>query len=278
MKILHYKKTLIAYAPDILVDCINKYSGKEYYAELNTNLNYDILHFHNHTNGLPYNDKQIIQYHSEPGPRVDLKFKGIKLVLAPQYHCTLDEYKDCKWVRNVIDLKAIQPNKDKKINYLKVGYSPSTTKNVNKYFDKGYEATKNILEGMKRDFPRRFDYDIINGVSLEECLRRKNECNVIIDECVTGCGFHRSALEGLAMGKLTVCYINNSIVQAFKKYSPVLPVSNVPIQNLRDFLEYQIDRIEYVYHVGKMSRAWMEECWNMENIIEEYINIYKEVL
>lgn len=188
-KVYHYKRTPLALAPDALVKAINKYS-KNWEAKLiskQEELPKDgsLVHFHNQF--LAYSGPKLIQYHSEPQNRGCMPpnefaqhpdLPKYQLVIS-QYHATLDEYKDCKVVRNVIDFldplfAPIQPT-----SHL-ITYSPSTKLKINEWFDKGYEETERILKGLGCEF------DIIHGVPYEECIRRKARGSIHIDECVTG--------------------------------------------------------------------------------------------
>lgn len=263
MKILHYKKTKIADAPDELAKAIRRYTKHEAFVSDNPACDCDIIHFHNHY--FRTDKRCLIQYHSEPF-RVDRTFKGTSLVLD-QYHSTLKEYAHCLPVRNVINYEDYEINyiKDK----IKIGYSPSVTRNVNQYYDKGYAQTVSIIKKMG------VEYDIITGVSLEECINRKTECNIIIDECVTN-SFHRSGLEGLGLGKLTICSLGDRVIDNIKKYSSIVPFHNIWINELEEGLKNIINEgINYIIYQGFKSRQWMEMYWSPKDIVKEYINIYK---
>lgn len=274
MKILHIKKSNIAQAPDELSKAIEKYtnhissvSGKEEEA--------DVLHFHNKYKKTDH-PHQCIQYHSEPF-RVDLDVPLKNKLVIAQYHATLEEYSDCRVVRNIIDYNqdtyALNWVDDK----IKVGYSPSIKTNPNYWYNKGYISTQKILHRLKVNFPNQFDYDIIHGVPLDECLERKRKCNIIIDECVTT-SYHRSALEGLALGKMTICSIGPEVEKVFidAAGTDFHPLYNVQIENLYFFLVDVIEKgVGWVLNMGSISRDWMENYWNPEDIVNEFMSIYE---
>jgi len=275
LNILLIKRSKLAEAPDELAKAINKYTPHHADIDCVPLKNYNVLHYNNifiptsHT-------KTIIQYHSEPS-RVTFKnkfenFPKTELVLS-QYHATLPEYSHCQIVQNVINFETDLYNLHFNENKLKIGYSPSITKNVNRYYNKGYDETKKILESLEN-----VEIDIITGQSLEECIRRKSKCDIIIDECVKG-SFHRSGLEGLALGKMTICWINDSVVEMLKEnISKEIPFENIYINNLKEFLEkcQKMSRTE-IHDIGKKNRKWMETHWHPKDIANKYIQIYKNL-
>ena len=282
ISVVHYKKSNLASAPNELVKAVNKY-GKNIKAALEKwgkERKADILHFHNLV--FPVKNKMcIIQYHSEPF-RVNLKCSVKKALVISQYHATLPEYKHCDIVRNIIDYNTELYKQKEICHKIVVGFSPSVlVKQRGPWFDKGYKETTGILKKLKEEFPQTFDYDVIVNTPLQECILRKAKCNIIIDECMTP-SFHRSGLEGLALGKMTICSLGKSVIAILKKSSgsAVVPFENVNIDNLYLFLKKLTasNRFDYVLDKGKQNRAWMETYWNPEKIVDEYSYIYKKVM
>lgn len=278
MKILHIKTTPIAQAPDLLSDAINKYT--EHFSVVQHPLDkvkdtFDVIVFHNKWFSSNF-EKQFIMYHSEPF-MVDLKIPDkVKKMVIAQYHCTLPEFQGCDIVRNVIDFNDPIYN-PKYFTKIKIGYSPSNKGNFGAWHNKGYDKTKQILEEIKKKYGSRVDYDIITDVPLEECLRRKSECNIIIDEVVTG-SYHRSGLEGLAMGKLTICNLLPEVQDAIYQASGSkdIPFELSSIQFLKeDLIEIIEEGIDYINEVGKQSREWMETYWNPRTIINDFIKKFE---
>lgn len=291
MNIAHYKKTGIANSPEAISNIINKYTDHESkvfgygenYPNSKTNRlqdfgkPVDVIHLHNkntfHDSKLP----RLIQYHSEPF-RVNLDVAITKVVIA-QYHATLPEYQDCIIVRNPIDIWEkinIPKYYDKKI---KIGYSPST-KTDKGWYNKGYKQTTNILQNLKEKYKEKIDIDIIYGVDYVQCKNRKSLCNIVIDEVMTG-SYHRSGLEGLSLGCLTICKISDEVDKVMKNISgsdrhPFLSCSIKELEyTLTDLIENKT--IEDIIKKGVESREWMKKYWNPIDIAEEYIKIYKNL-
>jgi len=202
-------------------------------------------------------------------------FPKTELVIS-QYHATLPEYKHCKIVKNVINFdEEIYNIKSSNTlgGKLKIAYSPSTLERVNKYYDKGYKETKEILESLSDIL----DFDIISGVSLEECLKRKAMADVIIDEVKTG-SFHRSGLEGLCLSKLTICYLNKEVEKLMLNMFGSIPFHNVKMEKLKDLL-ILLTRLprEKIIEIGKKNREWMEKNWNPKDIANDFVKIYENL-
>lgn len=282
MNILHWKRTTIAEAPDELSKCINKYTNHNSLVIKSKSIRNetpDVVHYHNKERSCPNAKKRFIQYHSEPH-RVDQntnQFINEKFVVG-QYHATLPEYKDCVPVRNIIDFRKDLYNLNKVKDRIKVGFSPSAKTNNGYWYNKGYRQTKRVLQRLKKSFPDKFDFDIISGVSLDECIKRKSKCNVIIDECCSP-SYHRSGLEGLALGKLTLCSLSGEVESVLKSVSGSdrNPFLNVDIKHLYKSLKDIINRdVGFTLKKGKENREWMENHWSPEEITNEFIRLYEK--
>lgn len=272
-RVLQYKRTNIASAPDELSKAINKYSSKytsEMYSKHNSRVA-DLIHCHNKF--LKDSRSKVLQYHSEPFQcDVNLQSNLSRLVIS-QYHATLPEYKSCSIVRNVIDIYS-DLYKYKEIGKIRIGYSPSIKHSYGKWHDKGYEKTVKILNRVKRK--HNVEVDIIHGVSLNECIKRKSMCSIIIDECVTD-SYHRSGLEGLSLGKYTICSMSDSVSGVFLRSAnaETNPFNNVYINDLESHFDLVLGYgIEYINQIGYNSKRWMESHWNPSTIVKEYEKIY----
>lgn len=279
-RVLMIKRTRLAFAPDELAQAINKYT--KYHADVDCvpRPDYQILHYHNVYIPAKHNRK-VIQYHSEPQRvtfshffKPEKEFPKRELVIS-QYHATLPEYKHCQIVQNVINFDNPQYEL-KFVKKIRIGYSPSTVTRINEYFDKGFQQTLAILKSIPN-----IEFDIITGVPLEECIRRKSECSIIIDECVTG-SFHRSGLEGLALGKMTICWLKPDVVQVLKDVTgdERCPFENIHIDNLKEFLTETCAKmsIQEINDRGVENRRWMKRNWHPKIIAKKFEKMYDEMI
>ena len=268
------KQTPLAYAPDAICEAINRHTEHTAIMSNELDTHADVLHFNN-TYWLT--DKpSVIQFHSEPhwkGLQLDCPYK--KLVNA-QYHALLPEYADCTPVRQVINFD--QPQYDMQaVEGVKIAYSPTSRKKVGEWHDKGYEQAITVLESLKNR--HGWQYDVIEGVPLDECIARKRACSIVLDECVTG-SYHRSGLEGLALGKPTISYLSQGVTELFLDVSGQhgRPFFSVAIDGLEGGIERLVDAMTLRPELGFYNRLWMCEYWHPADVVEEYIKIYEGVL
>ena len=163
---------------------------------------------------------------------------------------------------------------------IRIVYSPSRTSSTDKWHDKGYTETVPILKRISERF-KNVEIDIIGNPPIphKACLQRKTQADIVIDECKTN-SYHRSGLEGLAMGKLTICSLDEDVSKLLKivSESDVVPFHNIWIDTLEDFLIKTIEKgREYIIEEGKKSREWMEKHWHPKDITNEFIDIYKNI-
>lgn len=301
MLVLHVKFTNIAKAPDYLVDCLNKYSkDKNVYRllvlkkdmcpkcinkkiiDIANKVNHKdvIIHFHNIAKKveLPKKYKLVktfIQYHSEPW-NVDLRTKVSKKLVISQYHMCLPEYNKFRVVKNIIDYNISQyryvvPNHNK----MHVTFSPSVLVAKSIYADKGYAETKPILDRLKNK--GLLTHDIMHGVPRHEMLRRKANSHVVIDECKTG-SFHRSGLEGLALGKIVICKISPQLEKKLKTILKCdkLPFINCGVNQLENTLvDLSKKSTADLVEMGKRNKEWFVKYWKVQDVVNDFVSLYK---
>lgn len=284
MTIQHFKRSDIAMAPDELSKCINKYTEHSSFVS-QRNLKpgkFDLVHFHNKVwqhRMTPWGKPSLIQFHSEPRLTDYDYYTGVSLVVA-QYQATLPEYSHAYPIRNIIDFVDNPQYGFREVPTIRIAYSPSSSLKKSKWADKGYTETVGILNRLKEVHPA-ITIDVISGTTLEDSIARKAKASIVIDECVTG-SYHRSALEGLALGKVTIAHLNPDVEAMFKKVSgsDFVPIRNVKIEGLYSELERLIRMDDYMKLVeeGRRNREWMYNHWHPKAIVDEYVSFYKYAL
>ena len=285
--IIHYKTTPLANAPDELLKSQLKFGKYKYclvqsplqikYILNRYKLRNVIIHCHNLYCDIEPSEgvKFIIQYHSEPSEKVDLTPPAYykKLVLN-QYHCLLNEYEGAHPVRNILYLPDFKKSFHEKI---KIVYFPSTIERHNQYYDKGYNETVPILKRLADK------YDIIVEVdhllSYEECINRKKDAHIIIDECITG-SFHKTTLEALEMQAIPVVWIRKALINKhIQLYKRPLPAMNTTITNLETSLSSLIEigkpALEDI--AIKLNKKFLD-YWTPEIVVNEFDDIYSELI
>jgi len=283
--IIHYKTTPLANAPDELFKSQLKFGKYKYYfvnspilirALLNKYKdNKIIIHCHNLMCGIPplENVKFIIQYHSEPSANVNLSPPAhYKKLVLNQYHCLLNEYKNCELVRNILYLPDFEKTFYEKI---KIAYFPSTIRRHNQYYDKGSTQTLPILKRLAEKYDIRVE--VGHSIPYQECIKRKKDAHIIIDECITG-SFHKTTLEALVMQAIPVVWISDALVNKhLDLYKRSLPVVNTKISNLEMALSSLIEMGKPALEdmAIKMNKDFLD-YWTPEIVVKEFDSIYED--
>jgi len=282
MIIAHFKKTPIAWSPEAICKVINKYTEHHsfvfgFQSANKITLDTNVVHHHNQVG--PLHDKNnLIQYHSEPF-RTSWNVSLQRLVIA-QWPALFDEFSSCKLVRNPIDLFSDEFIPKYMGDKIRIGYSPSIHNQNSLWHDKGYTETIAILNYISNKYKDKVEFDLIHGVSLSECLKRKSICNIFIDEVVTD-SYHRSGLESLGMGIATICSVGEDIEKIMLNFSGAKssPFINVRMGQLADSLSNLIETgLHNLLEIGVNSRIWMERYWHPETIANEYIKHYVDLI
>jgi len=200
-RVAQIKFSPMAGAPNYLCKCINKYSdefeavllspeentfGEEDKSAVDKNIpliissdlsGFDFVHFHNRCGGIKTDIPKLIHYHSPPYPgTVELNFDGQKVVEA-QYQATLPEYRGIKRAKNIIDFYSDEYKENYDYPKIRIGFSPSMRRDgrgERGYESKGYLETLDVLNNLKKY--KDIEIDIIEGVNIVECIKRKSEC------------------------------------------------------------------------------------------------------
>ncbi|MHC4222783.1 MAG: hypothetical protein ACYSUN_02240, partial [Planctomycetota bacterium] len=176
-------------------------------------------------------------FHSHPEmPKMEFGFealcRGEKLFMPAQYQAKLwamaavNHSKDpnnkicppCA-VRNVIrfDRSDWPPRKERADGKVRIGFAATFRQDqkdqvpgsVAWYHSKGYGLIKEVLEEVSK--PKHVEFTIIEGLPFDMAIRVKAECDILIEELVTG-SYHRNALENLALGLPTLVNIEPAVL------------------------------------------------------------------
>ena len=104
-------------------------------------------------------------------------------------------------------------------------------------------------------------------------------CNIFIDEVKTP-SYHRSGLESLGMGIVTICSLSDDVEKVLltasgADKSPFVNVNHLQLENkLTELINSGLPKL---LEMGYNNRLWMEKNWNPRIIAEEYIKIYKTI-
>lgn len=138
---------------------------------------------------------------------------------------------------------------------------------------KGTEAIVQAVENLKKK-GMRFDFRLVRQLTQDQFFMLLNSCDVYIDELRCG-GHGMTAVEAMAMGKPTISYIRDNLVD---RYPPDLPLVNANPDTIEQTLERLILDAQLRYQIGVASRAYVERYHDADVVLEELAKIYVGLL
>lgn len=203
----------------------------------------------------PKNTATVFIYHSQPSHVWRGGEARWPWAVIGQYQPRL--YGECDIVPNLVPVWQEWYEPGPRANDLvQIAYSPSN-KRLSGWDDKGYGGTVEILNSLDADI------DVITGVPLDECLQRKAQAHIVVDECVTG-SYHRSSLEGLALGCVVVNNCDAACAANVRKMTgKEHPFVVTDMKHLAETLQEAIDKGPgHLTRWGTTLRDWFCENWN----------------
>jgi len=139
---------------------------------------------------------------------------------------------------------------------------------------KGTSIIVKDIRKLKRKYKINFKllHDMPNSV-VREWL---NKADIIIDQF--GCGWHgKLSVESMALGKPTLCYINNEYKLRHPQFSN-LPIVNITPNNLYEMLESLINDPSLRERIGLASRKYVEKVHDSRIVCKKLLNIYQGLI
>jgi glycosyltransferase involved in cell wall biosynthesis len=134
---------------------------------------------------------------------------------------------------------------------------------------KGTEYIVQAVENLKRN-GLIFEFRMIRQLTQAQFFETMASCDVYIDEL--RCGAHgMTAVEAMAMGKPTISYIRESLLE---KYPSDLPLVNANPDTIEQVLERLILDAQLRHEIGKSSRAYVQRYHDAEVVLEDLAKIY----
>ena len=230
--------------------------------------------------------KFVRQWHSEPEHYMewlgvspsDFKEDFPHLVVS-QYHERF--YPWAVPVPNIICNSLIDSSYNESFDWRtpKIVFSPSNKNSPVKkrWASKGYHETLRILDRVKRS--TGVEFEVLFDTPHDEVISAKSKCTIVIDDIVTG-SYHRSGLEGLALGKATFSYLDQRTATTL---GIITGTSTNPFilssaRSLEEMLKAVIKLPDLGKSIGDFSRIWFKKFYDEEIMIRHYMNVYKKVL
>jgi glycosyltransferase involved in cell wall biosynthesis len=137
---------------------------------------------------------------------------------------------------------------------------------------KGTTAVLNTINYLSSRFD--FEFKLMHNVSRDESLSMVRDCDIMLDQFVIG-SYGTAALEAMAFGKPTVCYIKDSLLPRLPSDFPII---NANQDNLASTVEKLIVDGWRRHEIGRQSRAYVEKHHDAYLAARRLVDIYQELL
>lgn len=167
---------------------------------------------------------------------------------------------------------------------LRIGYAPSNFRSAraSRWDTKGYPETRKLLlqtlKTLKRA-GREVELDLITQVPHRECIQRKAQCDVFIDDLVTG-SYHLNTLESLIQGCATLTHLDGRIQRTLFDLlgRADFPALDVRLESLPETLDLFAADPALARSLGAQSRTWMHQFWTPALMGQHFLDAYSIVL
>ncbi len=140
---------------------------------------------------------------------------------------------------------------------------------------KNTEEIIQVSKILQEKLPQKIKLDIIENTPHRECLRRKQQCDVLFDHMQGYFGV--SSLEALSQGKPVIAGLdawNISCIKEFTGYDKLPWLIARDADSLERILKKLCQEKIFRTVTGKASRSFMEQSWNTSKIVNHLIRQY----
>ena len=140
-----------------------------------------------------------------------------------------------------------------------------------------FKGTEHVIEAVRRAGEKvPLEFDLIEGVTHEEAIRRKRSANLLIDhigEAEGTTGYGMNSLEGLAMGVPCV----TSMLPAYEQFLGPHPFVVATADDLEEKLVEIGGDLPGLVERARRGRDWVERTHGADAIVEKIYAKYREL-
>jgi hypothetical protein len=189
---------------------------------------------------------------------------GIRVLTYPDW-TLLQHFPDAFLVNKMIDT-ALYPRAAGQGTGAKVAHSPTA---------RAVKSTGFFLSTLTELAREGYAIEplLIEKLPFREALQRKQEARFAFDQLHLGM-YGASSLEGLSMGQVVLCGLNNFLFSVL----PDIPIVPVTHATLKQTLVYLLEHREEAEAVSAQGPRWVEENHGSAKVIQRYVFIYDQVI
>ena len=170
---------------------------------------------------------------------------------------------------DIFDTESVTPwfesAPDMKMDPIIIAHSPT-----NRAFKKTNFFLE-IIEKLKKEF--NIELLLLEGLSNEECLKRKGTAHILFDQISVG-RFALSAIESMAMSQVVLCSVSNIVQSVFPEH----PVISVTKNTLEQELRALIADKDKILNVGVKGRKWVKKYCDPIRAIKQWVYLYDLII
>lgn len=161
-----------------------------------------------------------------------------------------------------IEIKRFIPNYPKKTSKVLIVHSPSNRET------KGTLFLIEAIDQLSKNY--EIDFRLVEGLSNEKAKEIYEKADIIVDQLLIGT-YGMFAIESMAYGKPTVCYIREDLINSFPEPPPIC---NANINNIKEKLEELIIDFDFRYQMGIKGRKYIEKYHDSNLLANKAVEIY----
>ena len=212
--------------------------------------------------------KIICHYHGE-----DLRTRGVMPFIDKNSDLNitneldlLNKHPNIKYLFLPFETKAFSPRPELN-KMIRIGHAPT---------DRLYKGSDNIIKVCKKlEKEKLLTFDLIEGETSEEAIRRKQQCDLFIDQIGNrgGWGYGMNSVESLSMGICTLTEINDE----YKKFLPDHPFVNVNKESLENDLRKLIKNKDKITDFGIKAKKWVYKNHDISKVSKQLYDYYNSI-
>lgn len=137
---------------------------------------------------------------------------------------------------------------------------------------KGTEAVLASVQQLRAHYD--FDFQLIHKVPHDRALAMVRDCDIFLDQFVIG-SFGMAAVEAMAFGKPTVCYLRPTVLS---QLPADLPLVNATQHNLAEVLAGLLADGHRRAELGCAGRAYVEAHHDAHRLAPGWLEVYAQLL
>lgn len=135
---------------------------------------------------------------------------------------------------------------------------------------KGSRFVVEAMENVQKKFPE-VKFQLLKNVTNEQYQNALAECDILLDQFIWG-AYGVATQQALEMGKIVVCYLNDSIAE--KIYPSDIPIQNASVDSLEEKIAKLLEARNEWSNLSKRSKEYFQKVHSPEAVAEKMLQVY----